>query len=208
MKYKEWLDEWLEHYVKPTAKIRTYERYRELTVHIIKKIGKYEINDLSPILLQKFVAELLKNGNLKTGKELSPNTVNAIISVVQNSLKTAFTIGLTDTYFADKIKRPNLTEKAVECFSLSEQKSIETAILNGKKPKLIGVIFAYIPACELVNCLPLNGAILTLSKALFQYQNRVIMDITKTAIMSELLILRKRVILSELFLYRNNLFRC
>ena len=140
MKYKEWLDEWLEHYVKPTAKIRTYERYRELTVHIIKKIGKYEINDLSPILLQKFVAELLKNGNLKTGKELSPNTVNAIISVVQNSLKTAFTIGLTDTYFADKIKRPNLTEKAVECFSLSEQKSIETAILNGKKPKLIGVI--------------------------------------------------------------------
>ena len=140
MKYKDWLNEWLEHYVKPTAKIRTYERYRELTVHIVKKIGEYEINDLTPIYLQKFVTDLLQNGNLKTGKGLSSNTVNAIISVMQNSLKTAFTIGLTDVYSADKIKRPNLTEKAIECFSLSEQKSIETAILNGKKPKLIGVI--------------------------------------------------------------------
>lgn len=140
MKYKDWLSEWLEHYVKPTAKIRTYERYRELTVHIVRKIGEFEINDLTPIYLQKFVTDLLQNGNLKTGKELSPNTVNAIISVMQNSLKTAFTIGLTDTYSADKIKRPNLTEKAIGCFSLSEQKSIETAILNGKKPKLIGVI--------------------------------------------------------------------
>ena len=140
MKYKDWLSEWLEHYVKPTAKIRTYERYRELTVHIVRKIGEFEINDLTPMCLQKFVTDLLKNGNLKTGKELSPNTVNAVISVTQNSLKTAFTIGLADTYSADKIKRPNLTEKAIECFSLLEQKSIETAILNGKKPKLIGVI--------------------------------------------------------------------
>lgn len=66
---------------------------------------------------------------------MSPNTVNAIITVLQNSLKTAFTIGLTDVYVEDKIKRPTVTKKAVECFSLSEQKAIETAILNGKKPK-------------------------------------------------------------------------
>ena len=137
MKYKDWLNEWLIYYVKPTAKVRTYERYRELTVHIIRNVGEYEIKELTPIILQKFVTEIMKNGNLKTGKELSPNTVNAIISVVQNSLKTAFTIGLSDAYFADKIKRPNVTEKAVDCFSLSEQKSIENAILNGKKPKMI-----------------------------------------------------------------------
>lgn len=41
MKYKDWLNEWLEHYVKSTTKIRTYERYRELSVHIIKKVGEY-----------------------------------------------------------------------------------------------------------------------------------------------------------------------
>ena len=137
-----------------------------MTVHIIKKIGKYEINDLSPILLQKFVAELLKNGNLKTGKELSPNTVNAIISVVQNSLKTAFTIGLTDTYFADKIKRPNVTEKAIECFSLLEQKSIENAVLHAKKPKLIGIVICLYTGLRIGELLALEWNDIDLSKGI------------------------------------------
>ena len=140
MKYKDWLEEWLEHYVKPSAKIRTYERYRELTLHIVPKIGEYELDDLSPIILQKFISDLLSFGNRKTGKGLAPNTVNAVISVMQNSLKTAFAIGLTKQYSADKIKRPKPTEKAIECFTLSEQKAIEQAVLNGKKHKLIGIV--------------------------------------------------------------------
>ena len=166
MKYKDWLNEWLEHYVKPTTKIRTYERYRELSVHIIKKIGEYEINILSPIVLQKFVTELLTNGNLKTGKELSPNTVNAVISIIQNSLKTAFSIGLIDTYSADKIKRPNMTEKAIECFSISEQKSIETAVLNNKKPKLIGVIICLYTGLRIGELLALEWSDIDFSKGL------------------------------------------
>ena len=140
MKYAIWVNEWLEHYVKPVSKIRTYERYCGLSIHISKHLGNFEINELSPFILQKFITEISEKGNIKTGTPLSPNTVNAIITVLQNSLKTAFTIGLTDVYVGDKIKRPTVTEKAVECFSLSEQKAIETATLNGKKPKLIGVI--------------------------------------------------------------------
>lgn len=30
MKYKEWLNIWLENYVKPTAKMWTYERYSQI----------------------------------------------------------------------------------------------------------------------------------------------------------------------------------
>ena len=140
MTYKHWLNEWLEHYIKPVSKIRTYERYCGLSIHISKHLGNFEINELSPFILQKFITEISEKGNIKTGAPLSPNTVNAIITVLQNSLKTAFTIGLTDVYVGDKIKRPTVTEKAIECFSLSEQKTIETAILNGKKSKMIGVI--------------------------------------------------------------------
>lgn len=140
MTYKNWLNEWLEYYIKPVSKIRTYERYCGLSIHISKHLGNFEINELSPFVLQKFITEISEKGNIKTGAPLSPNTVNAIITVLQNSLKTAFTIGLIDVYAGDKIKRPTVTEKAVECFSLSEQKAIETAILNGKKSKLIGVI--------------------------------------------------------------------
>ena len=140
MKYKDWLEEWLEHYIRPASKIRTYERYKELTLHITAEMGDYELNDLSPMVLQKFVSDLLIAGNRKMKSGLSPNTVNSIISVMQNSLKTAFTMGLSENYSADKIKRPKVTEKTVECFTLSEQKAIEQAALNGKKSKLIGIV--------------------------------------------------------------------
>ena len=172
MNFKDWLHDWLNHYIKPTAKARTFERYRDLTCHFIPIIGGYELNDLTPMILQKAVSDLLTSGNRKTGKGLSPNTVNSIISVMQNSLKTAFTIGLTDTYSADKIKRPKATEKAIECFSLPEQKTIERYVLNAKKSKLIGIVICLYTGLRIGELLALEWAdldyhhgIMTVSKS-------------------------------------------
>ncbi len=129
MQYKEWLNEWLECYVKPTTKSKTYIRYSEIVRgHIIPKIGSYEIGELTPLVLQRFVTELLSGGNLKTGTGLSSNSVNGIITVIQNSLKSAFAIGIVSEYNADKIKRPKVKEKQVVCFTKQEQRQIEQAI--------------------------------------------------------------------------------
>ena len=118
MKYIEWLNIWLNNYIKPSAKERTYIRYEQLIrTHIAPKIGDMDINDLTPIVLQSFVTELLNNGNLKTGKALSANFVNMVISIIQNSLKTAHLVGVANEYVANKIKRPKTKEKQVECFS-------------------------------------------------------------------------------------------
>ena len=123
MKYEEWLNIWLGNYIKPSSKERTYIRYEQLIrTHIAPKIGEIEVNDLTPIVLQSFVTELLNNGNLRTGKELSPNFVNTIISVIQNSLKTANMVGIATEYTANKIKRPKTVEKQVNCFTVVEQK--------------------------------------------------------------------------------------
>lgn len=141
MTYKNWLNEWLENYIKPSNKIRTYERYSQLCkIHIIPSLGEYTLEELSVIVLQKFATELLTNGNRKTGKGLSANFVNTVISVLQNSLKTAFMIGLTSEYVANKIKRPKTIEKQVSCFTASEQKQIEQYVLGSKKDKLFGIV--------------------------------------------------------------------
>lgn len=141
MKYKEWLEEWLDNYIKPTAKERTYTRYYEIVhQHISPHLGEYELNDLTPIVIQKFVTHLLQCGNLKTGAGLSPNSVNSIITVIQGSLETANRIGLSDEYTADKIKRPKITEKQVSCFTPAEQKQIEQAVMNDKKIKMFGIL--------------------------------------------------------------------
>ena len=107
MNYQEWLNIWLENYVKPAVKIRTYERYSDIcNLHIIPSLGDKALQDLTSIELQKFTTQLLKNGNHKTGKELSANFVNIVISVLKNSLKTAYLLGLKSAYEANGIKRP------------------------------------------------------------------------------------------------------
>lgn len=141
MQYKEWLREWLESYVKPSSKQKTYIRYSEIvSQHIIGSLGDYEMSELTPLILQRFTTELLQSGNLKTGKGLSANSVNGIITVIQNSLKVAYAIGQISEYTADKIKRPKAREKQVTCFTPAEQKQIEQAVLNGKKAKMFGVV--------------------------------------------------------------------
>lgn len=141
MKYKDWLEEWLDNYVKPTAKERTYTRYREIvSQHIVLHLGEYELNELTPIILQKFITHLLQKGNLKTGAGLSPNSVNSVITVMQGSLETANRIGLSSEYPADKIKRPKIVEKQVSCFTPAEQKQIEQAVMNDDRIKMFGIL--------------------------------------------------------------------
>ena len=46
MKYIDWLIQWLENYVRPSVKVRTYERYRLIIEqHIKDKIGGVELNE-------------------------------------------------------------------------------------------------------------------------------------------------------------------
>lgn len=141
MQYKKWLREWLESYIKPSSKQKTYIRYSEIvSQHIVGSLGDYEMGELTPLILQRYTTELLQSGNLKTGKGLSANSVNGIITVIQNSLKVAYAIGQILEYTAGKIKRPKAREKQVTCFTPTEQKQIEKAVLNGKKSKMFGVV--------------------------------------------------------------------
>lgn len=141
MIYKEWLQLWLKNYIKPSAKVRTYERYSQIVrTHIAVNIGEKNISELTPVVLQTFISDLLTAGNSKTGKGLSANFVNTVISVIQSSLKTAYMVGIALKYSADKIKRPQTQEKQVDCFYCQEQKKIERYVLSSKKDKLFGIV--------------------------------------------------------------------
>lgn len=142
MKYKVWFEEWLTHYIRPSSKQRTFEQYsRAAQIHILPYLGDIELTDLTPFVLQKFITDLTTNGNKRSGKGLSPNFVKTILSVIQNSLKTAHLVGYLPEYSVNKIKRPKIIEKQVECFTIiQEQKKIEEAALFAKKDKYRGII--------------------------------------------------------------------
>ena len=189
MKYAEWLDIWLENYIKPSVKVRTYERYALIIdKHIATDVGKCEISELSALVLQNFITKLLESGNCKTGNGLSANSVNAIISVLQSSLQTAHLIGVANEYTANKIKRPKLIERPVECFSLKEQKQIEQAVLNSKKDKLFGILLCLYSGLRIGELIALQWSdidftkgLLTISKSCHDGKAGLIIDEPKTA---------------------------
>lgn len=93
MTYKNWLNEWLTHYIKPSSKQRTFEQYSKVAqIHIFPYLGDVELIDLTPFVLQKFITDLTTNGNKRTGKGLSPNFVKTILPVIQKSFESYFNI--------------------------------------------------------------------------------------------------------------------
>lgn len=133
MRYKDWLKQWLAVCVKPTTKERTYEKYERICrVHLIPALGNSELDKLTAVVVQGFVAEMTAR--------FSSNTVNVIISVLKNSLKKAVSYGVSEREFTSGISRPPASEKRVECFTQEEQKKIENYILGSKKVKLVGIL--------------------------------------------------------------------
>ncbi len=166
MKYKDWLGEWLDSYVKSSSKQRTYELYRAITsVHILPYLGEYELIEVTPLVIQKYITVLMESGNKRTGKGLSPNFIKSIISVLQNSLKTAHILGLISEYTANKIKRSKIVEKQVECFSVPEQKKIVKYILESKRSKLKGIIICLYTGLRIGELLALTWDDIDLVKA-------------------------------------------
>ena len=167
MKYKDWLDIWLNNYVKPTSKQKTYVRYKEIVIqHIIKGLGEHEINDITLLLLQQYTTKLLNSGNIKTGHGLSANSVNGIVNVLRNSLKVAYEVGIVPLYIAERIKRPLLKEKQVNCFTQAEQKQIEHSIFSGKKQKMLGVIICLYTGLRIGELLALEWSDIDFQKGL------------------------------------------
>ena len=118
MKYTQWLNEWLELYVKPLEKNRTYEKYKaQIRLHIKPELGEYELDSLSAQVLQKFTAKL--------GERYSQSTVCGILSVVRASLKRAIKSELAEKEYTDCVVRPKMREKKIDCFTLTEQRKIE-----------------------------------------------------------------------------------
>lgn len=146
------------------------------------------MSELTPIILQTFITDMLTNGRGRWGEEgLAPNTVNSIVSVLKNSLKTAYVLGCTDRQLGDKIKRPKLRERKIECFTVKEQRKIENAVLTSRKPKHFGVLLCLYTGLRLGEVVALNWkdidlkrGMLSVNKTCYDTPDGLVFDDPKT----------------------------
>lgn len=141
MMYNNWLKEWLQNYIKPSTKKRTFNQYSKIIqTHILPYLGDLKLEELTPLIIQKFITKLSINGNKCTGKGLSASYIRMIVSIIKNSLKAAHLISYLPNYTLDKVNYPKIIEKKIECFTINEQKKIEFAAKTTKKDKYLGII--------------------------------------------------------------------
>ncbi len=136
MLYKEWLDEWLELYVKDSTKERTYRKYKQqIDKYIVPILGDFDANRITAVDLQKFSVSLARSG-------LAANSVNFIVAILKSSLKKGVNLGTIDRQFTDAISRPKTRQSTVTCFSKDEQKKIESYVFTHQKPFLFGILLS------------------------------------------------------------------
>ncbi|MDE6967640.1 MAG: tyrosine-type recombinase/integrase [Clostridia bacterium] len=134
MVYKQWCSEWLNCYVKPQVKERTYAKYVSmLNRHILPVIGEYHMNELTTSTLQQFVNNLQDEGYASA-------TIHGLISLVKLSLVKAVELDVVDKEYSNYLARPKTQAKRVECFSLQEQRKLENYIVCVDKPRYFGIM--------------------------------------------------------------------
>lgn len=168
MKYSKWLDKWYLTYVKPSLKKKTCERYFEIIEkHLKVRLGDFELEEITPREMRRYVSYLARFGNLKTGKGLSANSVNGIITVLKSSLKCAYECGETGDCAADGIMRPKSEGRKVTCFTEKEQELLENAVLRGVKRSHVGVVICLYTGLRI-------GELLALTWADVDFENEMI----------------------------------
>lgn len=114
LKYDEYIDDWLENYIKQNRKINTYIRYKEIYNNNVKPyIGEYLLKDLKPILIERLI-------NSEKKKGLSNTTLQTIYGVINTSLNRAVKLQLINDNICKFVERPRRDKFIANVLTIDE----------------------------------------------------------------------------------------
>ena len=118
----DWLDRWLETYMKPTLRTTTYESYlTQIEKHIKPTLGAYPLKKLLPSNLQNLYKDKLTGGRADGKKGgLSTRTVRYIAFILQAALKQAVKEGLLTRNVAEATNLPKHEKKEIAYLTTEE----------------------------------------------------------------------------------------
>ncbi len=88
MNLKEWISIWQEKYDVPSVRQTTYEAHRYvLENHILPRLGKWELDELTNERIRQFYTQCRKNGNHRANQPLSDVTMRHILILLRKILR-------------------------------------------------------------------------------------------------------------------------
>ncbi|MBE3585465.1 MAG: site-specific integrase [Thermoanaerobacter sp.] len=112
----EWLDRWLNDYVKPRVRPKTWQGYKDVArLHIIPEIGHIPLSKLQAGDLQRLYNSKMEGGRAD-GKEggLSSRTIHMMHQVIHGALKQATKEQLIPRNVSEAVSLPKLRYKEIQ----------------------------------------------------------------------------------------------
>ena len=138
-----WLEYWLEVYIKPSHKPSGYEHYADnCRKHIIPVIGHVSLSEITPSLIQRFFNERAAHGNLRIGGPLSAKSIKNMRVVLDVALKQAVAEGYIAANPVPLTAIKHVRTKRVEALTDEEQRTLEEHLFKSNSPLSRAEIFA------------------------------------------------------------------
>lgn len=135
---EDWLNEWLDVYVKPCRRENTYLCYKYVIKLIIKE---------SPALSAKFLSEITEIDLQKMVNQLSKSYSKSTLKKVCSILKRAYDAGIRNNLCESNpalyLILPEASEKDIRTLTREEQKQVEAAAQSDCLGHIVFFCFHY-----------------------------------------------------------------
>lgn len=112
--FRQYAREWLLSYAKTTVKTSTFKSYQNIiNNHLIPRFGDQQITDISPSMLQRYVASRLSEKS-KYNKPVKPKTIVNEIVIIKELFKYAVIWGYLKNSPAEYLKRPKVEHEEMD----------------------------------------------------------------------------------------------
>lgn len=131
----QWLDIWLEEYIKPSVRPSTYAGYEVfIRIHIKPVLGSCKMCELTTDILQNFFkSKVRKSKDDKTEGRVSEKTLYNIRNMMHYALESARMNGMILTDLMDGVKLPTVPVPDVRALSMDEQNKLIKAAREAQK---------------------------------------------------------------------------
>ncbi len=176
--FNSFIDIWLNDYVSKQLAPKTQESYRTLLVRIKKQLGFYKLEEINPLILNKFYNYLR---DIKKPKSLSPKTIKHYYTTINAILNYALQMQFIERNPNFNVKAPKLIKKEKTFYDIDSVRNLLELLENEPiKPKTL-IHLALDSGCrrgELTGLewedINFNKNTCTINKVTQVYQNEII----------------------------------